>query len=84
MTNFRKVEGTALIIRGICEDIITKSEIISDDAHDIAQNRLATYDNDDIVKSYQKIGNYIKDLQKFDDFLHQEMQDEFTTESKDS
>ena len=76
MTNYKKVEGSAIIIQGICDDIITETEVISDDAHELVRKRNTDTENTDIIKSFKKIGNYIEELQKYYDFLQDELKSE--------
>lgn len=76
MINYKKVEGTSLIIHGICNDIITETEAIAEDSHEISHKRLSEDKAEDILKSYKRIGDFIDELQKCYDFLSKELKSE--------
>lgn len=76
MTNFKKVQGEALIIQGICEDIKKETEIIADDSNGICKKDISFNDTNDIIKSFKKIGQLLSELNKFYGFLSEELKEE--------
>lgn len=74
MVNYKKVEGAALVMQGICEAIISETDNIKDDAHEIPHQTSVEQKAEDIFKSYEKISIYLKDLQRFHEFLGKELE----------